>query len=263
MLARVHANKSKCWIAGCLASSVFLGANIVLPTNLSAATQDAQKPAELTIDGKIKKTPDVVDDHVPTIEIPEVLEILPPKNNDPGANDGNADADNDKGSIVKSLVDPAKPPIVLRDFSKLPKPVAQMRKLIMEAARSGKIEGLRQLIGSGEDITMLSLGGIDGDPIEFIKSLSGDNHGHEILAILLEVLEAGYVHLDVGTDHELFVWPYFFAWPLDKLTAVQKVELFRIVTAGDFEDMQSFGAYIFYRVGITPQGRWRFFVAGD
>ena len=69
----------------------------------------------------------------------------------------------------------------------------------MKVARSGKIEDLRQLIGSGEDITMLSLGGIDGDPIEFVKSLSGDNQGHEILAILLEVLEAGYVHLDAGT----------------------------------------------------------------
>ena len=38
---------------------------------------------------------------------------------------------------------------------------------------------------------------------------------------------------------------------------------FRLPTHGDFEDMKSFGAYNFYRVGITPQGRWRFFVAGD
>lgn len=253
MLARMHANKCEYLIAGCLAASLFLGTIIFLPADLSAATQDAQKPAELTTDGKIKKIPDVVEDHIPAIELPEKLEILPPKD----------DSTTDTGPIVKPEVNATELPAIQRDFSKLPKPVAQMRKLIMEAARSGKIEDLRQLIGSGEDITMLSLGGIDGDPIEFVKSLSGDNQGHEILAILLEVLEAGYVHLDAGTDHELYVWPYFFAWPLDKLTAVQKVELFRIVTAGDFQDMQSFGAYIFYRVGITPQGRWRFFVAGD
>ncbi len=254
MLARMHANKCKYSIAGCLAASLFLVTNILAPTDLSAATQDAQKPAELTTDGKIKKTPNVVEDHIPAIELPEKLEILPPREND-----SNIKASPTLNPDVTSTELPA----VQRDFTRLPKPVAQMRKLIMEAARSGKIEDLRQLIGSGEDITMLSLGGIDGDPIEFVKSLSGDNQGHEILAILLEVLEAGYVHLDAGTDHELYVWPYFFAWPLDKLTAVQKVELFRIVTAGDFEDMQSFGAYIFYRVGITPQGRWRFFVAGD
>jgi len=254
MLARMHANKCKCLIAGCLAAGLFLGANVFLPTELSAATQGAQKPAELTNDGKIKKIPDVVEDHIPSIELPEKLEILPPIENEDN---------NDAGSIIKPEFNSTELPAIQRDFSKLPKPVAQMRKLIMDAARSGKIEDLRQLIGSGADITMLSLGGIDGDPIEFVKSLSGDNQGHEILAILLEVLEAGYVHLDAGTDHELYVWPYFFAWPLDKLTAIQKVELFRIVTAGDFEDMQSFGAYIFYRVGITPQGRWRFFVAGD
>ena len=200
MLARMHANKCEYLIAGCLAASLFLGTIIFLPADLSAATQDAQKPAELTTDGKIKKIPDVVEDHIPAIELPEKLEILPPKD----------DSTTDTGPIVKPEVNATELPAIQRDFSKLPKPVAQMRKLIMEAARSGKIEDLRQLIGSGEDITMLSLGGIDGDPIEFVKSLSGDNQGHEILAILLEVLEAGYVHLDAGTDHELYVWPYFF-----------------------------------------------------
>ncbi|MEO1380814.1 MAG: hypothetical protein AAFU69_10765, partial [Pseudomonadota bacterium] len=83
------------------------------------------------------------------------------------------------------------------------------------------------------------------------------------LAILQEVLEAGYVHVDAGTDTELYVWPYFFALPLDELNAVQRVELFKLVTAGDYEDMLSFGSYIFFRVGITPEGRWLFFVAGD
>ena len=46
-------------------------------------------------------------------------------------------------------------------------------------------------------------------------------------------------------------------------TPRQKVELFKIVTAGDLEDMKQFGTYIFYRVGITPEGRWAFFVAGE
>jgi hypothetical protein len=27
--------------------------------------------------------------------------------------------------------------------------------------------------------------------------------------------------------------------------------------------MKQFGTYIFYRVGITPEGRWAFFVAGE
>ena len=154
-------------------------------------------------------------------------------------------------------------PEVIRDLSKLPFPAGRMRELILEATRSGDIEKLRPLVGTGDSGTMLSLGGLDGDPIEFLKQQSGDDDGHEILAILAEVLEAGFVHLDAGSDQELYVWPYFFAWPLDKLDDTQKVELYKIVTHGDFQDMKDFGGYIFYRVGISPTGRWQFFVAGD
>lgn len=82
-------------------------------------------------------------------------------------------------------------------------------------------------------------------------------------AILLEILQAGYVHLNAGEPSELYVWRYFFALPLDALDARQRVELFTLVTAGDYRDMQTYGAYIFYRAAITPQGRWLFFVAGD
>jgi len=138
-----------------------------------------------------------------------------------------------------------------------------MRELILEATKSGDIEILRALIGTGDNMTTLSLGGVEGDPIEFMKEQSGDAEGHELLAILEEVLEAGYVKQDADTDRELYVWPYFFAYPIDALSPEQRVELFRIVTFGDFLDMQDFGGYIFYRVGITPTGRWQFFVAGD
>ncbi|MBS9719952.1 hypothetical protein JYU29_04530 [Tianweitania sp. BSSL-BM11] len=155
------------------------------------------------------------------------------------------------------------PPEILYDLQRLPEPVKRMHQLIVEACKSGDLEKLRPLIGTGDSQTQLTLGEIDGDPIDFIRQLAGDDQGQEILAILEEILEAGYVHLDAGTPEELYVWPYFFALPLDKLTPPQRVELFRIVTAGDFEEMKSIGAYIFYRVAITPEGRWSFFVAGE
>lgn len=168
------------------------------------------------------------------------------------------------GSSTSPRSDPDAPlPEVLYDLNRLPEPVRRMRNLIIEAAKSGDIEKLRPLIGTGVSGTQLSLTEIDGDPIEFLKGLSGDTEGQEILAIMEEVLDAGYVHLDTGKAEELYVWPYFFALPLDKLDAKQRVELFKIVTAGDYDDMKQFGAYIFYRMGITPEGRWAFFVAGD
>lgn len=154
-------------------------------------------------------------------------------------------------------------PPVIRDLSELPAPVRRMRQLMLEAARKGDIEALRGLLGIGETATALSIGGLEGDPIEFLKETSGDNEGFEILAILLEVLEAGFVHIDAGTENEIYIWPYFFAWPFEKLTPPMKVELYRILTAGDVQDSTDFGGYIFYRVGIKPDGRWDFFVAGD
>lgn len=159
--------------------------------------------------------------------------------------------------------DNAKKIEVLYDLDALPAPVKRMRELIMEAAKSGDLENLRVLLGSGENRTEISYGDVNSDPIEVLHSQSGDTEGHEILAILTEVLEAGFVHLDAGTERELYVWPYFYAMQLEKLTPVQRVELFKLVTAGDYEEMVSFGAYIFFRVGITPDGRWIFFIAGD
>lgn len=154
-------------------------------------------------------------------------------------------------------------PKIITDLSSVPFPVRKMRELILEAARSGDVEKLRPYLGYGDDITMLSLGGFDEDPISFLKSLSGDREGHEILAIITEILEAPFVKQKDIDGQDLYIWPYFYSYPFDKLTPEQRVQLFRIITYGDFEEMHSFGSYIFYRLGITPEGRWRFFVAGD
>jgi len=51
--------------------------------------------------------------------------------------------------------------------------------------------------------------------------------------------------------------------PIDKLTKPQLVELFQIMTAGDLEEMKEIGTYSFFRIGITPDGKWRFFITGD
>lgn len=138
-----------------------------------------------------------------------------------------------------------------------------MRQLIEDAARTGDLDKLRPLLGSGANQTQLAISGDDGDPIAYLHSLSGDPGGQEILAILLDVLDAGFVDVDPGKPDETYIWPYFFVRPLDGLTAPQRVELLRIITAGDFADMKANGGYNFFRVGITPDGEWKFFVAGD
>ncbi len=153
-------------------------------------------------------------------------------------------------------------PTVEYDFSKLPVPVARLRSQIIEAATTGDIEKLRPIIDSSDEPPALSFDEID-DPIAFLKTSSGDEGGREILAVLIEVLEAGYVHVDIGTKDEMYVWPYFARYPVDKLDPKQLVELFRLVYAGDYEDMKTYGSYLYYRVGISPDGTWRYFIAGD
>ena len=151
----------------------------------------------------------------------------------------------------------------LSDLLLLPEPVRRSRELLLEAAKTGEIEKLRPLLGVGAEATQLSVTDIEGDPIEYLKGQAGDADGQEILAIMLDLLEAKFVHTDIGTTEELYVWPYFVERQLDKLSPPERVDLFRIVTAGDYEDMKTFGAYNFYRIGISPEGRFVFFVSGD
>ncbi|MEX6504873.1 hypothetical protein [Jiella sp. M17.18] len=145
----------------------------------------------------------------------------------------------------------------------LPKPVRDLRARLMDIARTGDIDRLRPYIKTGDGGTVLSFGDVVDDPIAFLKSASADGNGVEVLAILLEILEAGHVHVDAGGGSEIYVWPYFTQLDIEKLTKPQLVELFELVTAGDYEAMKEFGAYDFYRVGISPDGRLEFFVTGD
>lgn len=151
----------------------------------------------------------------------------------------------------------------VNDLEKLPEPVKKMRAALVEAAASGDIEKLRPLLGTGEDETQVTVGDAPDDPIAALKSLSGDPDGREVLAILLDIISTGAAHTDKGTPQEAYVWPYFAEKNLDTLSPPEMVELYRIVTAGDVTDMKEFGGYNFYRLGISPDGKWKFFVAGD
>jgi hypothetical protein len=236
-------------------------ANVIEPGPLALSEI---KKEEIPAPGATPAAP--AEPEAPAVTVPAPDPIEPGA--DPGEDEPSGE-DTPEGPAQSA--DPARPefdpsaplPVVEYDLSKLPAPVLDLHTKLVAAAKAGQIESVRPLLKTGDAPTQLSLAGQDSDPITFMKSLSGDENGQEILAILLEVLEAGYVHLNAGKPEELYVWPYFFALPLEKLTDAQRVELFKLVTSGDYEDMKSFGAYIFYRVGISPDGSWRFFLAGE
>jgi hypothetical protein len=154
------------------------------------------------------------------------------------------------------------PSDIISDPSQLPPPVARMRARILEAARSGDLAKVVTVMQSNETMPVFSRGA-DKNPVTYWKGSYPDSDGLEILAILIAVLESPFMHVDWGTPQDMYVWPYFARTPLQALTPTQKVELFRIVTGADYKEMREAGAYMFYRLGIGPDGTWHFFVAGD
>jgi hypothetical protein len=148
------------------------------------------------------------------------------------------------------------------DLSKLPERVREMHQRILEAARSGDIEALRPVLESNELMPTFSFGK-ERDAIAYWKELSDDKKGREILAVLVNILSMPYVRLRAGTSDEMYVWPYLFEADLEKLPPGEEVDLYRLVTPEEARIMKEYGAYIWYRLGIGPDGTWHFFVAGD
>jgi hypothetical protein len=153
-------------------------------------------------------------------------------------------------------------PEVITNPARLPPAVARTRERILAAALSGELLKLFAVMKEAPTLPVFSFSE-DSDPVSFWKTNYPDSDGVEALSILINVLEAAFVHVDVGTPQEIYLWPYFARIPLKALTPQQRVELFRIVTGADYKDMVEFGVYSFYRIGIAPDGTWQFFVAGD
>jgi hypothetical protein len=172
----------------------------------------------------------------------------PPQKNEPGA-------EKSKGHVAAPSAAE-----IITDLTRLPATVARTRERLLAAARSGELQQLAALMTDSMPIFSFT---DDKDPIAFWKANYPDSDGVEVLAILTMILEAPFVHVDQGTPQEMYVWPYFVRMSLTALTPQQKVELFRLVTGADYKDMMKLGAYAFYRLGISPDGTWQFFVTGD
>ncbi|AGA65131.1 hypothetical protein B488_11390 [Liberibacter crescens BT-1] len=140
-----------------------------------------------------------------------------------------------------------------------------MRERIISAAKSGNLENLQPLLKENGKTTDLYVGqdSRDTNPIAILKELSSDTDGLEIMAILIDVLSTSLVQINAGSADEIYIWPYFAYKSIKELTASEKVDLLRLITAGDFSDMLELGEYSFYRVGIKPDGKWEFLKVGN
>ncbi len=145
-----------------------------------------------------------------------------------------------------------------RDLTRLPLAVQRMRQEILKAATSGDIEALRVPIAMNEIPPVFTKAAVS-DPIAYLKSISGDGEGREILALLYNLLTTGYAVTNPGTKQEMIVWPYHAVLPLKDLSPSQQVELYRFLPAEKARPMFAEGRYRYFRVGIAPDGVWHFF----
>ncbi|MEM8878833.1 MAG: hypothetical protein AAGD23_13325 [Pseudomonadota bacterium] len=169
----------------------------------------------------------------------------------------------DQAAPVRDATVPNDLPEVSKSIEDLPQPVQRMREAIMDAALTGNVERMRVAIQMGELPPAMALHEGE-DAIDHLRAISGDEEGREILAIILEILEAGYAHMEPGTEREIFLWPYFAGLPFAALDPIQEVELYRIITPHDRAEMESHtGQYTFFRIGISKDGTWQYLLTGD
>jgi hypothetical protein len=200
---------------------------------------------------------------------PPAAATTPPSANQfvPPAQDGSGNARAGgqppvEGAASPALRQGAAGPEIAADVRHLPPAVSRTRDRILAAARTGDLQALLTLMRANGSMPVFSHTQKQ-DPAAYWKESYPDSEGVEILSILITLLETEPVRIDAGTPQEMYLWPYFARLPLESLTPAQKVELFRVVTGSDYKDMLERGRYVFYQVGIGPDGTWRYFVASE
>lgn len=148
------------------------------------------------------------------------------------------------------------------DLARLPPAVLATRARILATARTGDLQQLIALMHAGGNPPAFTHTSRQ-DPAAYWKENYPDSDGVEILSILIAILEMEPVRVEADTPQEMYVWPYFARLPIKSLTPEQKVELFQIVTGADYKGMLERGRYVFYQVGIGPDGAWRYFISSD
>ncbi|MGH9053703.1 MAG: hypothetical protein ACRDWX_11930, partial [Acidimicrobiia bacterium] len=134
----------------------------------------------------------------------------------------------------------------------LPPVVAETRDTIRAAAEAGDLGRLVGLALAGGDSFTYSFGGNNPPSREELLEAWQDP---EVMATVVALLDLPHTEQD-----GIYAWPSAFsANPTDEdWTAVEV-----LYSEEEIAQMKQFGGYTGYRIGITAEGDWIFFVAGD
>ena len=145
----------------------------------------------------------------------------------------------------------------------LPDAVADMRTKIIAAALVCDYSTLEELALAGDSTFTFSFGG-GTSPAAHWRELEEAPGGPDPMRYLVGLLNRPYRLQDIPDGEDQYVWPSAFAYDSwEEVPEADKEALKPLYTEDDFEGFEQFGSYAGYRVGITADGDWRFFVAGD
>jgi hypothetical protein len=122
---------------------------------------------------------------------------------------------------------------------------------LLAAARAGDWDAIAAQLPSDGRFTASH--GAGDDPIAYYRSLPRDP-----LPDLVTILEA-----PSGRLEGMFVWPDVHARVPFTVDEAERAELDAHYGAGSITAWVEQGSYTGWRVGIAPDGTWRFLVAGD
>jgi hypothetical protein len=144
---------------------------------------------------------------------------------------------------------------------KLPPHVADLRDVILTAARSGKIDELKAAFDVSGAVPDLGISP-RSDPIKALKDRSADPDGRDTLAALVQILEMPPAALPLGNDLEnnmVYVWPYLASRTLDKLSPSEQVDLYRLVSPAEAAEMRAKKRWLWWQLAIAADGTWMLF----
>jgi hypothetical protein len=136
----------------------------------------------------------------------------------------------------------------------LPAAVEETRSKLEAAAEAGDYDAVAELVPAGFRYTFGDT--VEGGPVAYWRNLerTSDQRPLETLAAILKlpyVLSRGY-----------YVWPW--AYTAESADDLSPHERELLAPLGDPSELVPPGAgYLGWRAGISPDGMWSFYVAGD
>jgi hypothetical protein len=140
----------------------------------------------------------------------------------------------------------------------LPEAVKAKRAAILEAAQARDQEALAAL--AAENFSYSFGVPVEGGPAAYWRR--AEESGEDPLGTLVTILQLPSTQTGVGGE-TLYVWPFAYDRDISKLTPEEREQLLGFATEDELKSWEAFGGYVGYRAGITQDGVWISFVAGD